>query len=187
MYHCVSLSEATDADMESVRTFSPVSASGEGLAWYLRHCAEDDERVGAMRTYLVRDTQSGELAGYFSLKAGLGIEREAVRDGKLTIDTLPVVELANFAMSGAYREAHPASRGLGRYVFRGLVLPTIRLAAEIVGVSWVAIYSLPIPKVIANYESYGFRRLSAGLEDAIHERIKPYYDQSCVFMYMPLG
>lgn len=44
---------------------------GPGLEDYIRHHAINDEYHCCMRTYLIRDKQTDELAAYFSLKAGL--------------------------------------------------------------------------------------------------------------------
>jgi hypothetical protein len=41
-------------------------------------------------------------------------------------------------------------------------------------------------RVMANYEGYGFRRLRPEAEQSLHARLKPRYDQQCVFMYAML-
>ncbi|MBP5736776.1 MAG: hypothetical protein J6W55_04950, partial [Acidaminococcaceae bacterium] len=48
-------------------------------------CAYD----GMMRTYLIRDVHSSELAGYFSIKAGLISINETTTENGVTFDTIP--------------------------------------------------------------------------------------------------
>ncbi len=51
----------------SLFTFSP---NGQGLENYIRNISCQNERNNLDRTYLVRDRKSGEIAAYFSLRAG---------------------------------------------------------------------------------------------------------------------
>ena len=41
-------------------------------------------------------------------------------------------------------------------------------------------------ELISNYEKYGFSRLAEKYEIEIHNRLKPEYDESCIFMYRML-
>lgn len=185
-YYCYPLASMDGRDKLDIRTFEPVDHRGDGLVRYLQRYALADEQVGAMRTYLVRDNLTNELVGYFSLKAGL-VSLNEERDGeRVEFDTAPGVELANFAMNGRFRELHPEAKGCGGIIFRRLVLPIVERAADIVGISTLYIFSLPEERVVSNYESYGFQRLDPADEDALHARLKPRYDEQCVFMYMML-
>ncbi len=185
-FYCYSLDNATEADEHDIMAFSPLDPKGAGLVTYLQRLAFPDEDAGLMRTYLVRDKDTDELVGYFSLKAGLMTQEESGEDGIVELDTLPGVELANFAVNRTYRDSHPITKGCGRSIFQKLVLECVRRAAAIVGVSVVYLFSLPDQKVIENYQSYGFSRLESSDEDRIHARLKPRYDAQCVFMYMML-
>ena len=185
-FYCYPLDGATEEDERDVMAFRPVDPRGAGLAAYLQRRAFPDEAAGEMRTYLVRDRFTGELAGYFSLKAGLVTHGEAIEGGRAEFDASPGVELANFAVNGAYRDAHPLSKGIGEIIYRELVLDIVRRTARLVGVSVVYLFSLPDERVIANYERYGFERLDAGDEALLHARLKPRYDAQCVFMRMRL-
>ena len=63
-----------------------------------------------MRTYIVRDQVTDEIAGYFAIKAAMMSvnERKKVdrRTGKERIyfDTMPGIEIANFAVNETYIE-----------------------------------------------------------------------------------
>ena len=185
--YCHPLATATEADVRDVMSFEPLTPKGHGLASYLRYLAFPDEEAGEMRTYLVRDKDTDELVGYFSLKAGSMTHGESVEDGRATFDASPGVELANFAMSKAYREEHPQTRGSGETIFRELVLDIVRRTAQLVGVSVVYLFALPDERLIAAYERYGFSRLDPDREALLHARMKPRYDAQCVFMFMRLS
>ena len=185
-YYCYHLSDADETDERDVMLFEPVDASGAGLALYLQNMAFAEEDAGTMRTYLVRDNVTDELVGYFSLKAGLVSLDERKDDENPQFDTVPGIELANFAVNNAYRQAHPASKGAGALIFHELVLPLVNRAAEQIGVFLLYIYSLPYERLMRNYATYGFSRLSLEEEALLHARLKPRYDAQCVFMYMPI-
>lgn len=167
-------------------SFQPVSAKGAGLTTYLQRLAFAEEDAGMMRTYLVRDKFTDELAGYFSLKAGLVTQDEETVGNIVKFNTIPGIELANFAVNNVYRHKHEQSRGCGLTIFNELVMAAVKRTAAIVGVSVVYLFSLPDEKVIQNYRSYGFGRLEQEDEKRVHARLKPRYDAQCVFMYMPI-
>lgn len=185
-FYCYSLGQADETDEQDIIEFEPVNAKGSDFVAYLQRRSFVEEHASLMRTYPVRDNDTDELAGYFSLRAGLVIIDESETDDGTEFDTLPGVELANFAVNGKYRRAHPLSRGCGMSIFYGLVLETIRRAATLIGVTVVYLYSLPDTKVIANYRSYGFSRLPEQREKMVHARLKPRYDSQCIFMYMAI-
>lgn len=185
-FYCYSLSNSNEHDLLDIEGFEPIDDSGAGLARYLKESAFNDEVDGSMRTYLVRDCMTAELVGYFSLKAGL-VSLDESNDGRtVEFDTVPGVELANFAINKEYRLRHPSSKGCGMLLFRDLILEMVRRAAQIIGVYLLYIYSLPIPIVMENYANYGFVRLPEVEEQQLHSRLKPRYDRQCVFMYMAL-
>ncbi len=120
-FTCVSENDAKDIMSSSAR-----DAKGNGLIRYLRQCAFPDEDDGTMRTYIVRYNVTSEMVGYFFLKAGLISYNEhdvPVLDdetgekvinnetGKVQMrhvfDTLPGVELANFAVNETYVRKNP--------------------------------------------------------------------------------
>ena len=186
---------AVKNDAVDVMNFTVSRPEGAGLVAYLQRRAFPDELCGLMRTYVVRDQKSSEIVEYFSLKAGLisfNEREESFYDEKTgeekietAFDTLPGVELANFAVNSSYVERHGRIKGMGKVIFNEFVLPVVRKTAEDVGVAILYIFALPHDSLIQYYrESFGFERLGAPHEELLHKRMKPLYDRSCVFMYM---
>ncbi len=186
---------ATENDAVDVMNFTVSRPEGTGLVAYLQRRAFSDEPRGLMRTYLVRDQETSEIVGYFSLKAGLISfnerkelffnEKTGEEKIETAFDTLPGVELANFAVNSSYVEKYEGIKGIGKVIFNEFVLPIVRKTAEDVGVAILYIFALPHDSLIQHYrESFGFERLGAPHEELLHKRIKPLYDRSCVFMYM---
>ena len=173
-------------DMLDIENFAvPHEDTGQGLVDYLQECAQNDETMGAMRTYLVRFRKTNECVGYFSLKAGLVSLGEMECESGVVFDTLPGVELANFAVNKSFVQKYHFP-GIGELIFTHFILPIIRSAAEYVGVCLVYLFSLPYPELMKRYEKYGFHRLTLDAEEKLHHRLKPVYDQTCIFMCQPL-
>lgn len=175
--------EHLGANPQDERDIVSFVTRGKGnLAEYLRYNAFPDESSGKMRTYLVRDRATSELVCYFSLKAGLvslSIEDES-------IDTVPGIELANFAVNSNYIRVHPEAKGVGQVIFQQEIVPIVEKAAAIVGAKLIYIFALPEESLIQRYTDYGFTRLPEIMEEDLHRRIKPLYDEDCIFMYQSL-
>jgi len=75
---------------------------------------------------------------------------------------------------------------IGAYVFSTFILPMAQAVSAIVGAKCLCIYALPESKLVAYYEKLGFSRLPFAQEVFVHDRIKPYYDKDCIFMYQLL-
>ena len=160
--------------------------TGKGLEIYLKQKALLDEQEDMMRTYLVRWEKTNECAGYFSLKAGLISINENDKPDEVVFDTIPGVEIANFALNRFFVHKYKMY-GLGGMFFRQLIAPFILEHARTLGISMVYLFALPLSKLIKTYESYGFRRLNPQDEELLHRRLKPAYDHSCIFMYQTLA
>ncbi|WP_049962995.1 hypothetical protein [Ruminococcus sp. HUN007] len=196
LFYCNHLG-ASENDEKDIMKFSIDRDEGSGLLEYLQNYALTEEENGIMRTYIVRDKISSEVAGYFSLKAGLislNERFEKIMDSetgevklKKVFDTLPGIELANFAVNSEYVRNHKDLKGLGTVIFNNFILPVVRKTSDNVGVKLLYIFALPYEDLINTYhERYGFSRLSDPYEDELHKRLKPYYDLSCKFMYLIL-
>ncbi len=174
---------------EEIKSFVVDKPSGKGLELYLKNLAEYEEQNRSNRTYLVRDKNTNELAGYFSLRTGLftldtGREKEDEYD--ITFYSVPSIELSNFAVNSAYRRQHPEISRIGKDIFVNFILPVAQYTAQIVGVQAMHIYALPQDDLIDHYQSFGFHRLPDEMEAFVHEHVKPMYDRRCIFMYLPL-
>ncbi|MBR1598471.1 MAG: hypothetical protein IJ661_06175 [Lachnospiraceae bacterium] len=183
-------------DIKAIQEFQINAPEGLGLSIYLKEDSCNEEIAHEMRTYLVRLLKTGECVGYFSLKAGLvslnEIEVEIIDDttGEKRVekefDTLPGVELANFAVNSAFIAKYPFLKGVGYVIFKKFIIPMINEAAKYIGIKVVYIFALPYERLINRYQRYGFRRLPEMEESILHKRLKPRYDESCKFMYLLL-
>lgn len=187
LFYCNHLG-AGENDLKDIKDFTAHNPYGEGLVTYLQHFAIQEELVGQMRTYLVHDRFSSELAGYFSLKAGLiSLDERHTTEDSTEFDTMPGIELANFAVNQNYLVRHKELSGIGCIIFQSFILPLVQEAASIVGVRIIYIFALPVPELILHYNrEYGFVRLDSDSEDNLHQRVKPAYDKDCIFMFQPI-
>ena len=72
-------------------------------------------------------------------------------------------------------------------IFNDFIIPLIEQAAEIVGVQLVYIFAIPEAELIKRYENeYGFMRLNEEDEKMLHTRLRPSFDEGCIFMYLML-
>ena len=182
---------ARDAqDIQQFTVRNPEIASG--LANYLKNHAFADEANNAMRTYLVREYMTDELVGYFSIKSGMVSlnEREITDESgntQITFDTLPGLEIANFAINETYLKSHSEWKGIGIMIFNHFIRTLADQVAVISGTTVLYIFALPFDSLIERYQKvYSFLRLDKSEEDDLHKRLKPHYDQSCIFMYQML-
>ena len=185
LFYCNHLG-VSELDEQDIASFTVKDSSGEGLVNYIQHFAFPDEEASIMRTYVVRDIRSSELVGYFSLKAGLISMNEAHTEEGTVFDTLPGVELANFAVNNTYLKKHPGLKGVGTVIFENFIRPIIEETSKSIGIRLIYIFALPFDKLIHRYTQYGFARLDSPYEDELHKRLKPQYDEDCIFMYQLL-
>ena len=183
----------TDRDVDDISRFSVRHPEvAEGLERYLKEQALSDESENLMRTYLVRDIETDELVGYFSLKSGMVSinEREIINESgevEVTFDTIPGIEIANYAVNDLYVKAHSDWKGLGVINIRDFIRELALQSASISGARLLYIFALPFKSLIKRYHtSYHFLRLDDLEEDDLHKRLKPFYDRSCIFMYQLL-
>lgn len=155
---------------------------GKGLCLYLKKQAVKDELEKLMRTYLVKDKDTKELVGYFSLKAGMVTYNESLFGN--TFDSMPGIELANFAVNEVYKKKHidEIQESIGVSIFINFILPIIKEVSNQVGVKIIYVFSLPSENLIKFYHKLNFQRLPRWVERKIHRRIKPNYDKNCIFM-----
>ncbi len=185
LFSCHHLGESSK-DEQDVMQFSTKYNTGRGLVNYLQYYAFPDEETGNMRTYVIRDKRSDEFVAYFSLKAGLISLNESISDNEVEFETLPGVEIANFAVNYKYTQKHEKMHGIGKVIFTDFIVPIIQKTSKSIGIRLIYIFALPVAELIDRYNEYGFARLDIKSEDALHRRLKPTYDFSCIFMYQLL-
>ena len=185
IFYCQHI-DADEELHELIHQFTVQTETGQGLVDYLQYHALRDEFANEMRTYLVRDKQSHELVGYFSLKAGMVSFNERKGIVKSEFDCVPGIELANFAVNNSYKEKHDYE-GLGSIIFSYFILPIAKNASKQIGVKMLYIFALPYANLIHYYETLRFGRLSPAEEYYVHNRIKPRYDADCIFMCQALN
>ena len=171
-------------NLEQIKNFAIRERSGFGLELYLKETAAFDEEHLLNSTYLVKDKKSHDIVGYFSLKTGLFTVESPTIEGYF--DTIPSVELSNFAVNALYRANHPEVKQIGEILFRSFILPTVQHIQNFVAVKALYIYALPEDKLISHYQKLGFSRLDDEEEKFVHSHIKPKYDADCIFMYQIL-
>lgn len=171
-------------NLEQIKNFAIRERSGFGLELYLKETAAFDEEHLLNSTYLVKDKKSHDIVGYFSLKTGLfTVESPTIEE---YFDTIPSVELSNFAVNALYRANHPEVKQIGEILFRSFILPTVQHIQNFVAVKALYIYALPEDKLISHYQKLGFSRLDDEEEKFVHSHVKPKYDADCIFMYQIL-
>ena len=164
-----------------IAEFSALNGA-EGLENYLKNQASSDERNLYARTYLIKDSVTGELAAYFSLRSGL-ITVQAYQE---SFDTIPAIELSNFAVNKNYRNNHPETAMFGAFILKKFILPLAQVMSRYIGTSSLYIYALPDEKLIEHYTKLGFTRLPKKQEKFVQNHVKPKYDEVCVFIFQNL-
>ncbi len=180
-----------DMEKDDIEYFKIEKQTGYGLVRYLQEKSLHDEIENNARTYLVRDKEDHSLVGYFTLKTGLVTTYD--RTTRLSnlfnreFDTIPGIELANFAVNAAYKEEHEEAKNLGLIIFQDFIFPLCQEVAKSVGVKVIYIFALPYRELLSYYENkLKFSRLDFWSEKRLHRNIKPRYDQGCIFMYQIL-
>ena len=171
-------------NIETIKDFAIADRKGFGLELYLKQTAILDEKEALNSTYLVKDKMTNEIVGYFSLKAGLFIVE--IDSESEYFDSIPAIELSNFAINAMYKRNHPKSVGLGTTILRKFIIPIVQHIQNFVAVKALYIYALPEDKLISHYQKLGFSRLDDEEEKFVHSHVKPKYDADCIFMYQIL-
>lgn len=177
---------ASNKTKNELAKFTVKKKTGDGLVNYLQNYALKDEQSGEMRTYLVRDKDTDEIVGYFSLKSGMVSINERGGFFHREFDCVAGIELANFAVNNSYKESHNDFDGIGKIIFYYFIMPIVKSVSKQIGVRMLFIFSLPYENLMSYYRTLHFERLSVSEEYFVHRRIKPRYDKNCVFMYQPL-
>ena len=170
-------------NQNEIKNFAIRERSGYGLELYLKQTAFFDEDNGMNSTYLVKDKKTDEIVGYFSLESGL-FTIETTDEGYF--DSIPAIELSNFAVNALYRVNHPEIKLLGEIIFRNFIIPIAKHVQKFIAVKALYIFAIPEERLISHYKKLGFSRLDEKEESFVHAHVKPKYDNDCIFMYQIL-
>ena len=178
--YCTHLS---DADVSEIKNFSVVNKEGIGVEKFIRFNSYIHEDTNLDRSYLIRVKATDELVAYFSLRAGF-VALDNTSGNEDSFDSIPGVEISNFAINKHYRQKHPKTKGIGKVIFENIIKPIIGETAKLIGVRIIYIFALPKDKLLSYYHgAFDFARLSEEQENKMHNRIRPAYDKDCIFMY----
>jgi len=164
---------------KQIKRFSVKYPSAQNLETFIKKTSKKEEMTKSNRVYLVKDSKSNEVAGYFSLRNGLF----TLEAGRGAFSSVPAVELSNFAINQNYLNDHPECKKLGELFFHRFILPLVKQVQDISGTQALYIYSLPYDKLMAHYGTLGFLRLDPDEEQFVHQHVKPMYDEGCIFMW----
>lgn len=181
---------STKENIDLISTFKPKYEEGSALAEYLYFQAFNDQNSHKMKTYIIKDKNSGELVGYFSLKAGMVSDKDGYHTIKINgreeeisgFKALPGIELAYFAINGSYSESHTEYEGLGKVIFYYFICPIVKQASELIGAHFLFLYALNQDSLIEYYKSLKFYRLGSIKEEKLHSRVRPINNIKCTFM-----
>lgn len=154
-----------------IQDFQPTRPEGYGLTRYLQDQAFVDEESGNIRTYLIRQKGTGELVGYYSIRAGNILLRQ-----NESTNVISGIELTNFAVNGKYRVRHPKVTMVGARIFYGFIMPQIREIRETLGVKILYIFALDQVPLLNYYKRLGFLSLQKQDEQFVYQTCKPSYD-----------
>lgn len=77
-------------------------------------------------------------------------------------------------------------KALGKLFFYYFIMPLIKQIATYLGVKMIYVFALPEVSLINYYKKLNFCRLPKDEEKKLHIRIKPKYDQECIFMFQTI-
>ncbi|SCZ76113.1 MULTISPECIES: hypothetical protein [Pseudobutyrivibrio] len=181
--YCTHISEE---DIDYIKEFKVISESGVGVERFINYFSFVHEDELLDRSYLVWMKETDEMVAFFSLRAGF-VARNNMSELEDSFDSLPGIEISNFAVSKRFRDKYPSTKGIGKVIFESIIKPIIKEASEIIGIRMIYIFALPDEKLINYYnDSFGFSRLQEAEEQKMHNRIRPLYDKDCIFMYQRL-
>lgn len=185
LYYCEHLTLSQKISDEIDEFLISRHPQGKGVMDYLQMQANHDETAELMKTYLVRDINTDELAAFFSVRAG-SVKLEFVAEDS-QIGIYPGVELAYFGMNENYLEKHPECKGSGVHIFGKMILPIALKMREYVAVKGIYGYAVNGTTLMERYVNiYGFNRLDPENERKVHESYRPGNDDRCIFIYMDI-
>lgn len=178
----------------------PAKVGGKiiGLESYLKHLAWKEDTGNNIKAYVIKTYFTNEIVAYFTLKCGLitldsdsrnALKEELAKENgvKLVPETIPCVEIAQFAVNDNYKVKHGKNgqplKGLGEALYPDFIYPIIKKAASIIGIKCIYLYAAGDEHLTDYYERvFNFKKV----EDESYIPVAPYYDNDCSFMFYVL-
>ena len=182
LFYCEHLKVTEDSKREIVETFSINRENAKSIEEYIKKQSFVDEQEGHARTFLVRDCLTNEIACFFSLKAGFVSADEAITSKGKKFNSIPGIELAEFAVNDKYREKHSEIQHIGTIVFSSFIYKLALQISKCLGAFFLYIFALNQPTLIDYYISLNFRNLSEEEKTNTAHFFTPRYNKNCVFM-----
>ena len=150
-----------------------------GMNNYLHYWAKEKTAEHEEFTFLVK--YRGEIIGFYTIKPGIRLENWEFGQ----FDTGSACEIVNFAVDKNYKERKDAIPLIGKKIFEEVILRRLRMIEEAgMPIEYIILYALPRFRLIWYYiEVLGFRRLPLIEEGKVQRRIRPRYDNQCIFLY----
>lgn len=151
-----------------------------GLQNIIQNNLSDAENKDELRTYLIKDKETKEVACLFSLKTG-----SLIFDNKTDNfhEVIPAIELAYFAFNKCYREKHPKSKGFGASFFDVFVTDIVKEIYDLAGCSYLYVFAINHTKLIKTYLDLDFEELPEAQENEVVKNISADTTEGCKFLY----
>lgn len=176
------------------------------LQQYIIDEAMRDDENHIAKTYIVFDSVSRIIIGYFSLRANSLVhhfyEKDDVEanmastdEGKLVRSIIPCVEIEKFALNDVFLKelikVNCKKNGMGQYIFRKYISSILIYISKSIGYHYVILFAYNHQKVLAAYGEMGFQTIE---EDDMNlfstmKDITLFVDcfsKNCKFMYQTL-
>lgn len=164
--------ERLNDSMEHMRLVSDFSCGeNDSLNIFLQSEAFAYNRDGEGNTYIIRESGTGRIIGYYTLKAN-NIPYHNIEEDR--IYSLPSIELARLAISHDLQ-----SNGYGKLVFAFKIISKINDVRELIGVNTIMLFAIN-ERAIKFYDEIGFK---VG-EEEVQKFVKDDYNDNCKIMYM---
>lgn len=182
LFYCEHLLLTEQSKKEILDTFSVKRHNAKGLEEYIHKNSFVEEQENLGRTFLVRDCDTNEIACFFTLKAGLVSANESIREHDREFDSIPGIELADFAVNDFYKDKHPEVEHVGAIVFSCFIYKLALQISKCIGARFLYIFALQNESLIKYYESLNFVRPTQDEQYITGHFFTPRHNRNCEFM-----
>ena len=181
LFYCKSISNFNSLQLKQ---FMPQHGT-DGLKKYLIKYARKHEEQGIERTYIVCDSQTDAMAGWFSLQTST-LPYQSKKDSF----HIPALELTNFAVDERYRINHKEEFkkcSIGMYIYFDFIEPLAYTISRIAGCQSIYVFALNQKKLLQYYkDKLGFQEFDKDGDDIIRLPNSKYCE-GLVYLYQNLS